>query len=83
MFVDRGVPAAIMTAGRPQDVCEFKYENGNAPSDADARLMAAAPDLLNAILKSDDAYWTPDMRAAIAKATNADSFGASRKPKKD
>jgi hypothetical protein len=35
---------------------------------ANARLMAAAPDLLAAILNSDDAHWTPAMRAAIAKA---------------
>jgi len=37
--------------------------------EANARLIAAAPDLLDAILKSDDAHWTPAMRAAIAKAT--------------
>lgn len=39
---------------------------------ANAVLMAAAPDLLEAILKSDDAHWTPAMRAAIAKATGAE-----------
>ena len=39
--------------------------------DANARLISAAPDLLDAILKSDDAHWTPAMRAAIAKATIA------------
>lgn len=38
---------------------------------ANAVLMAAAPDLLEAILKSDDAHWTPAMRAAIAKAIGA------------
>jgi len=37
--------------------------------EANARLIAAAPDLLDAILKSDDAHWTPAMRAAIKKAT--------------
>ena len=36
---------------------------------ANARLIAAAPDLLDAILKSDDAHWTPAMRSAIWKAT--------------
>ena len=43
------------------------------PREANARLIAAAPDLLEAILKSDDAHWTPAMRAAIAKATGATS----------
>lgn len=38
-------------------------------ADANARLIAAAPDLLAAIINSDDAHWTPAMRAAIAKAT--------------
>jgi len=40
---------------------------------ANARLIAAAPDLLAAILNSDDAHWTPAMRAAIAKATGQGS----------
>ena len=38
-------------------------------TEAHARLIAAAPDLLEAIFLSDDAHWTPAMRAAIAKAT--------------
>lgn len=42
-------------------------------SEANARLIAAAPDLLAAILNSDDAHWTPAMRAAIAKATGGAS----------
>jgi hypothetical protein len=46
------------------------YMGGMA--DANARLIAAAPDLLEAILNSDDAHWTPAMRAAITKATGAD-----------
>jgi hypothetical protein len=37
--------------------------------EANARLIAAAPDLLDAILYSDDAHWTPAMRAAMLKAT--------------
>jgi hypothetical protein len=37
-------------------------------AEADARLIAAAPDLLAAIVNSDDAHWTPAMRAAMAKA---------------
>lgn len=35
---------------------------------ANARLIAAAPDLYAAIKNSDDQYWTPAMRAALAKA---------------
>ena len=38
-------------------------------STANMALIAAAPDLLAAILNSDDAHWTPAMHAAIAKAT--------------
>ena len=37
--------------------------------EANSHLIAAAPDLLDAILKSDAAHWTPAMRAAIRKAT--------------
>lgn len=40
---------------------------------ANARLISAAPDLLAAIVNSDDAHWTPAMRAAMAKATGAAS----------
>lgn len=36
--------------------------------EANARLIAAAPDLLDAIRYSDDAHWTTAMRAAMAKA---------------
>jgi len=34
----------------------------------DGNLIAAAPDLLNSIIQSDDTHWTPAMRAAIDKA---------------
>jgi hypothetical protein len=47
-------------------------DSRNAPrAFADANLIDAAPDLLDAIMKSDDAHWTPAMRAAVAKATGA------------
>lgn len=39
-----------------------------AEREANARLIAAAPDLYDAIRNSDDAHWTPAMRAAMAKA---------------
>jgi hypothetical protein len=35
---------------------------------ANAHLIAAAPDLFAAIIYSDDAHWTPAMRAALKKA---------------
>jgi hypothetical protein len=41
-------------------------DDGNAKHNA--RLMSAAPDLFNAIFNSDDAHWTPAMRAAMKKA---------------
>lgn len=37
-------------------------------SHADARLMAAAWEIFNAIANSDDAHWTTAMRAAMSKA---------------
>ena len=36
-------------------------------TEADCRLIAAAPDLYDAIRNSDDAHWTTAMRAAMAK----------------
>lgn len=39
---------------------------------ANARLIAAAPDLYSAIKNSDDASWTPAMRAAIVKVEKGD-----------
>lgn len=44
-FADKGKVVAIMPAGRRGDVCTF----GVCPSDADAALMIAAPDLLAAL----------------------------------
>jgi hypothetical protein len=50
--------------GREEDgIPRFEME-------ANARLIAAAPDLLASILNSDDAHWTTAMRAAVAKATS-------------
>jgi hypothetical protein len=43
-------------------VYECREQNANL------RLIAAAPDMYEAIANSDDAHWTPAMRAAIAKA---------------
>lgn len=55
-------------AGRsPRVICRPSGDH----REANARLIAAAPDLLAAIKNSDDAHWTPAMRAAMAKATGA------------
>ena len=54
---------------------------GQADKEEDARLIAAAPDLLAAILNSDDAHWTPAMRAArpiSSGSTNGWRRSASR-----
>lgn len=55
---------AYLTRGYEGDA-----QGDDCPSWANARLIAAAPDLLDAILKSDDAHWTPAMRVAVRKAT--------------
>lgn len=44
-FADKGKTVAIMPAGRDGDICTFSV----SPSDADARLMNAAPELLSAL----------------------------------
>lgn len=46
-FADQGKCVALMPAGRDGDVCTFEQ----APSDTDAMLMAAAPDMLQALLE--------------------------------
>ncbi len=43
-------------------------KNDDANARCNAHVMAAAPELYAAILNSDDAHWTPAMRAALAKA---------------
>lgn len=55
----------VAIPGAEETIDLHESENG----EANARLIAAAPDLFAAILKSDDAHWTPAMRAAIKKAT--------------
>jgi hypothetical protein len=57
---ENSVIARIQFDNRPEELAEVSI--------ADARLIAAAPDLYAAILNSDDAHWTPAMRAAMAKA---------------
>lgn len=63
-FADRDGPNDVLPAGRPGHIAL------NIQSEADARLIAAAPDLLAAIVNSNDAHWTMAMRAAVAKATH-------------
>lgn len=80
-FADKGETIAIMAAGRDDDVCNFCKPY---PSREDARLFAAAPDLLEALItalpyieyaEEDDAYKpgvvakvTAQIRAALSKA---------------
>ena len=45
-FADQGKCYALMPAMRIGDICTFKQP----PNDADAMLMAAAPDMLEALL---------------------------------
>lgn len=53
-FVDQGKCVAIMPAGRDGDICTFNQP----PTDADARLMTAAPQLLKALEIA--RKWMPD-----------------------
>ncbi len=73
-FADQGKTVAIMPAGREGDICTFKQP----PSDADVRLMNAAPEMLQALMKFVSMFpcvpgsigdeVRQDARAAIAKA---------------
>jgi hypothetical protein len=69
-----GTPYHRITAGSPEaydDETNSGFQLSAIMSDADAALIIAAPDLLAAIANSDDAHWTPAMRAAMAKAMGA------------
>lgn len=72
-FADKGDTIALMAAMRAMDVCNFATPY---PSRADARLMAAAPDLLAALrgvlrVADRDTEEFDAARAAIAKATES------------
>lgn len=78
--------AAVFGAGeyseaRPGEELEPRYEVGKEEAAANARLLAAAPDLLEALRAavssaegvarrnhSEEPFWTLEARAAIAKA---------------
>lgn len=73
-----GDAVAIMPAGRVGDVCTFGETCANA--NADARLIAAAPELYEALRKilADNSYyypignpWGDEARTALAKATGS------------
>lgn len=51
-FADQGKCVAIMPAMRAGDICTFQQ----SPSDADARLMASAPALLQALTELSNMY---------------------------
>jgi hypothetical protein len=52
------------------EICQMFHDgtDDNELGEANARLVAAAPALLDAIRNSDDAHWTPAMRAAMQQA---------------
>jgi hypothetical protein len=52
-FADQGKTIAIMPAMRAGDICEFS----KPPTEADARLMIAAPDLLQALTMVRQELW--------------------------
>jgi hypothetical protein len=66
--------ANIATDGHRAIACvwpidwDVDYDPPVFPLEANAHLIAAAPDLYAAISNSDDAHWTPAMRAALKKA---------------
>ena len=62
-FVMDGQCHAIMPAGRPGDVCSFELP----PTDADARLMTAAPDMLAALQKAME--WADGLRYGAEPGT--------------
>jgi hypothetical protein len=57
----------IVRTGENRFLCQLAQDTSGV-AEANARLIAAAPELLDAILKSDDAHWTTAMRVAITKA---------------
>jgi hypothetical protein len=60
------------------DPCFNLWRGDGEEAAANARLIAAAPDLLAAIMNSDDAHWTPAMRAAVKKALDEPAFASAK-----
>lgn len=48
-FADRGRTVAVMPAGRDGDICELDDDRPQGESNANGRLIAAAPDMLVAL----------------------------------
>lgn len=70
--IDACMVSTTLNSGRRVSFRVASCKDGDRDTvSANARLIAAAPDLLAAILNSDDAHWTPAMRAAVTKATRA------------
>ena len=65
--------------------CDDYPKMGKIVGEANARLIAAAPELLEALEWAvdnphDDAYWISQARAAIAKATGEQVSGSAELP---
>lgn len=72
-FADQGKCIAIMPAGREGDVCTFKQ----SPSDADAMLMNAGPEMLKALLEFVSCFQT--VPGSIGNEVKEDAFRAIAK----
>lgn len=72
-FADQGRTVAIMPAGREGDICTFNQ----SPSDADAMLMNAAPEMLEALLEFVSMFNT--VPGSIGDEVKEDAFKAIAK----
>lgn len=72
-FADQGKCIAIMPAGRDGDICTFKQ----SPTDADAMLMNAAPEMMQALLEFVSIFTT--VRGSIGDEVKEGAFKAIAK----
>jgi hypothetical protein len=72
-FTDQGKCVAFMPAGRAGDICTFEQP----PNAADAMLMAAAPDMLEALLEFVSMFHT--VPGSIGDEVKEDAFRAIAK----
>lgn len=72
-FADQGKCIAIMPAGRDGDICTFNQ----SPSDADAMLINAGPEMLQALLEFVSCFST--VPGSIGDEVKEDAFKAIAK----